>query len=331
MQYHQHSRLVFHTNISEQGIFKGGALRLTQTALYTLAFLASGVILGIYSYFLAVLADRNTSIRTTYKAIEGISGAAVLYTIAAVLLTCCLGGVKVFAFLGILLDVCFIGGMVAIAVMTRHGAKACKGNVQTPLGNGNVNTGTGFGNGGFGTGGNENTTYAVKYGNACRLNQAVFAVSIIAAFLFLVTAIMQLLLIKHHKKEKAFGPGPSNNYTEGYGKKPRGGLFARKNKNKNLDTELGAGTVASTGTHPSALAAGHQDIRPSHDTGYTGSTVAAPGTAAYDKTVIDPAHHAPHGTHGGYYTQPQGTGVNPYGYENNATVPVHTAGTATNY
>ena len=35
------------------------------------------------------------------KAVEGLSGAAVLYTIFAVVLTCCLGGISVFAFLAI--------------------------------------------------------------------------------------------------------------------------------------------------------------------------------------------------------------------------------------
>ena len=44
------------------GIVKGGALRLFQTFLYALAFCCSAVILGIYSYFLSVLADRNLRI-----------------------------------------------------------------------------------------------------------------------------------------------------------------------------------------------------------------------------------------------------------------------------
>lgn len=41
------------------GFFKGGALRFVQTGLYFLIFCCAAVILGIYSYFLAVLSNRN--------------------------------------------------------------------------------------------------------------------------------------------------------------------------------------------------------------------------------------------------------------------------------
>lgn len=41
------------------GLFKGGALRLFQTFLYAVLFCCAAIILGIYSYFLSVLADRN--------------------------------------------------------------------------------------------------------------------------------------------------------------------------------------------------------------------------------------------------------------------------------
>lgn len=41
------------------GIIKGGVERLFQTFLYLLLFCCAGIILGIYSYFLSALADRN--------------------------------------------------------------------------------------------------------------------------------------------------------------------------------------------------------------------------------------------------------------------------------
>lgn len=82
-------------------LIKGGFLRLFQTFLYFLAFLCAAVILGIYSYFLATIADRNGNIMTWVKAVEGISGAAVLYTIFATVLTCCLGGISILAFTAI--------------------------------------------------------------------------------------------------------------------------------------------------------------------------------------------------------------------------------------
>lgn len=278
-------------------------------------------------------ADRNQGIPQWQKAVEGISGVAVIYTIAAVVLTCCLGGISFFAFLAIVLDVLFIGGFIAIAVLTRHGASSCTGIVITPLGTADAtaNESDGYGAGGIGTGSGENLTYSVAPRTACRLNTAAFAVSIIAIIFFIITALLQVALVRRHKKEKTYGPSPANNYTSGPAKKRN--FWNRKKNNTDRDTELGA-TGAAVGA--GGLAAGHPDTRPSHETGYTGSTVAAPASNnAYDK--VDGANgynthqsHAPHGAHGGYYTQPQGTGVNPYGYDNTQN-HVYTTGTATNY
>jgi len=283
------------------GLVKGGFQRLLTTLLYFLAFCCSAIIIGIYSYFLAVQADRNAFISRDEKAIEGLSGAATLYTIFATVLTCCLGGITFFSFIGIVLDICFVGAMIAIAVMTRHGASSCRGYVYTPIGNGPSNVGLGFDNA---SGTSNEITYAVHYGTACRLNTACFAVSIVGAVLFFLTALMQIALARHHKKEKRFGPSPTNNYTSGYGKRK---FWQRKPKNgATRDAEYGAA---------GGLAAPGVDTRPSHETGFTGSTVAGTGAAPYDKVE---------GTHAGYHTQPHGTAVNPYGYE----AP---AGTATNY
>ncbi|KAF2717793.1 hypothetical protein K431DRAFT_254693 [Polychaeton citri CBS 116435] len=307
------------------GIIKGGALRLFQTVLYAICFCCSAIILGIYSYFLAVLADRDIHIARWIKATEGLSGVAVLYTIFAVVLTCCLGGVSFFAFLAIVLDICFLAAMIALAVLTRDGADSCTGIVNTPLGKGQASShGGGYGEDGFGTGQNENVTYSVSYGTACKLNTACFAVAIIGALFFLITAGMQVALVRHHKKEKRFGPSPSNNYTSGYGK-----FWSRKNK------KTAAKDVEMTGA---GAGVNGVDTRPSHETGYTGTTVGNNDTAGpYDKVNGQQTGHTNDYTNNytnaraGYHTQPQGTGVNPYGYDNTAPQPQYTTGTATNY
>jgi len=294
------------------GIVKGGFMRAAVSFLYALAFCCAAIILGIYSYFLAFQTNRNLPIPKWEQAVEGMSGVAVIYTAFAVLLTCCLGGITFFGFLAIVIDVLMIGAFIAMAVLTDSGASSCSGTVQTPIGNGPSNT----------------------LGEACRLNTAAFAVSIIGAVLFLLTALMQVFLVRHHKKEKRFGPSPSNNYTEGSGKRSR---FGRKEKPVE-DAELGAVgagvPVAST-------------IRPSHDTAYTGSTVAG-GTntglvkdtdPAYDETRYNtqantPAPGAIHetmasqGPHGTYYTQPLSHGDNPYGMP--SSIPTN-AGTGANF
>ena len=226
-----------------------------------------------------MLAERNLAIPTWEKAVEGISGAAVVYLIFAVCLTCCFGGISFLAFLAVALDILFAAGMIAIAVLTRDGADSCKGNVQTPLGNGPAKADNGFGQNGFGTGDDGNVTYAVHLGLACRLNTAAFAVSIIAALFFLVTAAMQVMLVRHHKKEKRFGPSPSNNYTSGYGKK----RFGRNKNTANKDAEAASSGYPATDSHYSGT-----DNRVSGETGYTGTTAGG----GYNTS------------HGGYYTQP---------------------------
>ena len=87
----------------------GGAfLRFGQTGLRIIEFCCAAIVLGIYSYFLAVLSRHDMTIPTWEKAVEGMSGAATLYTIFGVLFTLCLGGIKVLAFIAIFLDICFV-------------------------------------------------------------------------------------------------------------------------------------------------------------------------------------------------------------------------------
>jgi len=286
-------------------------LKLFQTFLYAIEFCCAAIILGIYSYFLSVLADRNIGIPTWEKAVEGISGAAVLYLIFAVLLTCFLGGKTIFAFIAIVLNILFTGGFIAIAVLTRQGAHSCSGGVKTPIGNGQSSSKQGFGANGFGNKGDDssNVTYSVSLGTACRLNTAVFSVSILGAFLFLISALVQVFLARKHKRDKRYGPGPSNNYTAGRGSRK---FWQRKPKHNTRDAELATAGAGS----PVGLMADKHVVRPSHETGYTGSTVA-PATGTYENSHKHVA--------GGYHTAPTGNGVNPYGYDNTHATP------ATNY
>lgn len=235
--------------MSVGGVF----LRFGGFFLRILQFFCSAVGLGIFSYFLAVLADKNLPIATKWKAVEGLTGAATLYTIFGVVFILCLGGNAFFGFLAVVLDILFVGASIAVAIMTRHGADSCTGNVQTPLGNGPADRNSPD----YGSNG-KNATYSINLRLACRLNTAVFAVSIIAAFLFLITAGWQVLMVRHHKKEKKYGPSPANNYTSGSGRRP----FWRRNKRTNRDMEA-AGAVGAS--------------RPSAETGTTvGNNAYAP-------------------------------------------------------
>lgn len=143
----------------------GVILRFFNLGLRVLQFLDAAVILGIFSYFLAVLTRNDHSIATWIKAVEGLAGAAAAYSLLGIILTCCLGGVAFFAFLGVALDVCFVGAMVAIAILTRNGVGQCTGTVDTPMGTGNADDDT--------------VSKGLKFGMSCKLEKVVFAVAII--------------------------------------------------------------------------------------------------------------------------------------------------------
>ncbi|KAI2789323.1 hypothetical protein POX_d04810 [Penicillium oxalicum] len=144
----------------------GVVLRFFSLAIRVLQFLASAVILAIFSYYLAVLSRHDLVIPTWTKAVEGLSGAAALYSLLGAIFVCCLGGVAFFAFLAIVLDVCFIGVMIAIAVLTRRGTQSCTGFVRTPLGDGDATN-------------RADTPAGTSFRTSCNLQKAAFAVSII--------------------------------------------------------------------------------------------------------------------------------------------------------
>ena len=132
--------------------------RTASTVLYFLEFLISILILGIFSYYLAVLSRRDgANIPQWQRAVEGLSGAAALYTLFAVIMTCFLGGITFFAFIAVLLDVLFCAAMVAIAIMTKAATKSCASTSDdSPIGTG--------------------------HRTSCQLQKVAFAVAIIGAY-----------------------------------------------------------------------------------------------------------------------------------------------------
>ncbi|KAK4694507.1 hypothetical protein P7C71_g3088, partial [Lecanoromycetidae sp. Uapishka_2] len=256
--------------------------RAAATFFRILEFCISALILGIFSYYLAVLARRagNPSIPKWEKAVEGISGGAVIYTAFAVVLTCFLGGITFFSFLGLVMDIIFCGGFVAIAVLARGGVDSCSGVNNSPIGPGEH--------------------------LSCQLERVTFIVAIIGAFLFLVSAVLEILLSRAHKREKRYGPSPSNNYTSGYGKQRFWQKKNNKNKNKGMhDAELGAvgtGALVEEKHHHNNR---HSAMRPSDDTA-VGDGYGGPNTKYAEPTL--PAQT--HDYNDGYTAGPQFTGDN---------------------
>lgn len=152
----------------------GLALKFLQWFVRGVQFGSSALILAIYSYFLATLHNHSLPISDKIRAVEGISGAATLYTLAGLLLLCCLAGRSVTSFIAIVLDVAFIGAFVYVAVANKDGANSCdSGTLYTPFGNGPA--------GGRPTNtGSDGWTHLPSLRTACKLQTACLAVSIVA-------------------------------------------------------------------------------------------------------------------------------------------------------
>lgn len=178
-----------------------------------------------------------------------------------------------FGLLAVLLNILIMGGFIAIAVLTRGAVHSCSGNTirAGPLGR---TADSGFDN---------NVTYSVSARTACRLNKAVFIVSIIGAFLFLVCALVQLLLVRSARKAKRYGPSPANDYTSGYGsekkKKEKKPMFWQK-KQRGNDGSVDLVQPVPAGTRG---VSGGPDMRPSYE---TATTVGNGGVYDKDSTAV---------------------------------------------
>ncbi|KAK4250267.1 hypothetical protein C7999DRAFT_38779 [Corynascus novoguineensis] len=200
------------------GAAGGIALRGLLFFLRVLQFCCAAIVLALFSYFLATLSNHNMPIRTWVRAVEGISGAGVLYTILALLMLCCAAGRSFPSLITMVFDVAFIGAFIYIATANRGGASTCNGVVDTVYGKGNADTNVvDNGSGGF--------TALPSLRTACKMETASLAVSIVAVFLFVLTPFVSLALVRHRRKEARFGPSPANNYTEGYGGRKRFNWF----------------------------------------------------------------------------------------------------------
>jgi hypothetical protein len=290
----------------------GVALKFLQWFIRGVQFCCAAVILAIFSYFLATLSNHNLPIATWIRAVEGISGAAVLYTLIGLLLLCCLAGHAFASFIAIFLDICFVGAFVYLAVANRQGASSCRGHVDTPFGSGNANSNVYDPN-------NSGWTALPSLREACRMQTACLAVAIVGILFFLLSALVEVALVRHHRKEKRFGPGPANDYTGGYGSKRRGlfGFGRKRNTTAMTDT---------TNTLPAHSTPA--DVRDSYATEQTrvGTSHGATGADKYNKygetayagnqTVAPPAGPPPTDP---YHTQPYAAPTNADGYQHTHT------------
>ncbi|KAF2435915.1 hypothetical protein EJ08DRAFT_692489 [Tothia fuscella] len=189
--------------------------KLKHTALYRwwlrftrlLQFLSAIISLGIFSsrvykvYRLVNTLKTQRGISNSMGAVEGILAAAVLYTILATLMMCILrgGGPTWLRWLFVLLDVLFVGGFTAVAVLTRPnggsaGVRACY-NTNSDAGATNTLQG-------------ENVSDRDQH---CNLPWGTFILAIISTILHAITAAFNEVK-DHHRKNKAY----RNKHADGY-------------------------------------------------------------------------------------------------------------------
>ncbi|KAK6519244.1 hypothetical protein TWF281_003080 [Arthrobotrys megalospora] len=188
---------------------------------------------GCTTYLVIGLSNRNLMSGRVH-AVEIISAAGLAWSIFALVSSIWLLQKSFFQFLTIVGDVLFVGGFITISVLLRDSVDGdCNdNNLLVPwLQRGGPNL-------------NAN----------CHIIKGIFIVSIILCVLFFLTVLTALLAHRSSKKDRAYGPSPSNNYTYGRGK---------RNKNRDLETAAVAGP---------ALAPPLTDNRASHESKFTDAT-----------------------------------------------------------
>jgi len=202
-------------------------LKFAQWFVRAVQFGCAAVVLGLTSYYMAAQTSNSLEVPTHERAVEGITGAACVYTLVALLLLCCLAGLAVVSALAVVLDVLFMGAFIYVAWFYRRGAQGCDDLV--------VNTIFGYGSGDSrvppAQGADIGFTRLPTYGSACRMEKVNLSLAILAIFFFLFSVVIEVMLVRNRsrvKREEAVANGPK-----------KGGLFSsfrRRGRGHKTDT-----------------------------------------------------------------------------------------------
>lgn len=146
-------------------------LKTLQWLVRSVQLFCAVIILGIYSYFLAALANHDLKTPTNVKAVEGIAGVAVAYALFGLLFLCCLAGRTLTSFIAMCFDFAFLCAYIFVAVANKGGAGKCTGTVNTVFGKGDADKTLDAG-GGF--------TKIPSFHTSCKLETACLAIAIVA-------------------------------------------------------------------------------------------------------------------------------------------------------
>lgn len=302
-------------------------MRTVALLLRVLQFIFSLICMAIFSYFIAVLRSFDLHVLIKWRLVEAFTVLATIYTLLAILLVLCLAGSKIFGFIAIFCDIFFIGCFIAVAWLTRHGAYQCNGLVRTPVGDGLSQ---------YGAFGITNTSnYRPRLGTACRLNRTVFALAIILIFLFLATAILQLLMSRSKKDKRYASNEKDYNNTTRSSKTP----LWKRNRNQRTRTRSRSTSrtrshrdkdlaVAGAGVGAGAGATRGLSGRRSGDSGSTLDDGNYARTPKHHESGLDRPDHTPITGHGHGRHTPRADGTYPrddgtYTNRNNPNDPIH--------
>lgn len=204
--------------------------------LRLLAALIALYVLGASAYHVH---QQRPAISSTLYAVTVISGIGAIWALLSAMVICCTKRPSLLLPTA-LLDLAFMGGFVAIAVLLRRDAGTTCGDSEI-----------------------------------CKVDKTAFAVSVANAVFFLLLALLTYRLYKAFKRNRAFGPGPDNGYsttpTATTGSRSRH-WGSRASEDTAVTENRTAGFTRHGGRHqePAMVEAGHGYREPGH-TGARGS------------------------------------------------------------
>ncbi|KAG6102700.1 hypothetical protein E4U31_003269 [Claviceps sp. LM219 group G6] len=173
------------------------ALKNLLWTIRSLQLLCATLVLAIFSYLLVALHEYGLQIDVDLRAVEGISGAAVLYTLINMLSQCCLAsGLGCMSPLAVVLDVGFMAGFIFVAVVNKNGARACRGYTDSPFDRdqGQSDDKASWPN-------MDGLNSHFRPHAACELQRASFFTSIIAICLFVLSLLAEFVLVWHRRRQ----------------------------------------------------------------------------------------------------------------------------------
>lgn len=215
-------------------------LRVLSVPLRILAGLLALYILAVSSYHARRIGSLDVSPSGEFYAIIIISGVAALWALLTTVGSLLPHGV----FLPILImDLLFMGGFIAISILARRASNARCSSATT----------TNYSVGAYALWTKSTSTYTSRPRLRCNLDKVLFAFAVANAVIFAILAFLSYRLFSRHRKNRAYGPGPENNYAVGSNTAPKENVHLNNGaRTANNTTAYGYRTTGGVTDHTQA-------------------------------------------------------------------------------